>query len=89
VAPAGIWQNGVLPEQSEDARQRTQVSLAVSQTGAFAPVHWLFEVQPARHWPLPPHTGVVPLHCELVTHWTQFPLLQCGVAPEQSESLPH
>jgi hypothetical protein len=82
-------QKGVAPEQSEDVRQRTQVLLAVSQTGAVAALHWLFEVHPARHWPFPPQMGVVPLHWELATHWTQAPLLQCGVAPEQSTSLAH
>jgi hypothetical protein len=78
-----------VPEQSEEARQRTHVLLAVSQTGAVVVVHWLFDVHPARHCPFPPQMGVVPLHCELVTHWTQPPLLQCGVAPEQSESVAH
>jgi hypothetical protein len=65
------------------------VELAVSQTGAPAAVHWLFDVHPARHWPVAPQIGVVPLHCASATHCTQTPLPQCGVAPEQSESEPH
>jgi hypothetical protein len=76
-----------VPEQSADVRQRTQVDVCKSHTGAAAVVHWLFIKQPARHWPLPPQMGVFPLHCEFVPHWTHVPFRQCGVVPEQSPSV--
>ncbi len=86
--PGVAWQNGVVPEQSDDVRQRTQLDDCVSHTGAVV-VHWLLVKQPARHWPFAPQIGVAPLHCAFEPHCTHVPFMQCGVAPEQSASVAH
>ena len=73
----------VLPLQSASDTQATQEFLDVSQMGAMAVVHCVLSVQPARHVPLPPQTGVVPPQSAFEAHCTQTLFRQKGVAPEQ------
>lgn len=75
--PPNVWQYGVgVPPstppcvfvQSVFARQATHWLVVVSQTGLPAVVHCDELVHPARHVPLAPHTGVVPLQSAFDAH---------------------
>jgi hypothetical protein len=62
------------------------VLVVVSHAGASAEVHCAELVQPARHIPAFPQTGVAPLQSASEAHSTQALFRQWGVLPEHSAS---
>jgi hypothetical protein len=83
-----VLQNGVVPEQSVLATQRTQVLLVVSQTGVAVPAQCAFEVQATQAPVAVLHAGAAGLlaaHGASAVHAAQAPPVQMGALPAHCE----
>jgi hypothetical protein len=90
-APRVVSHLGVVPEQSESARQTTHALVVVSQTGV-VPMQFVLLMQPARHVNVVMlHTGIAVPQSLFARHATHVlsAVWQRGVVPPQSVFAAH